>query len=525
MNNASLHLPPLKGASAPIAFPPSRQITIVGASGAGKTRFMRRLVEIAGEQAYVLSPLGTVKGTGRGSSIEALYESRAQGPIAGIDMPTDLDRLVSLLLQDEFAYLLSVKSAQLMGDRKAHFEPTGLDELVEIWQHIFPGNQIMRLQGSLMFSTRSGEGLVSAMKLSGGERTVLYYVAAMLYAPQGAIVFIDEPSMFLHPSLLQPLWNSIEGMRPDCTFVYNTSDAEFLSSRTSNACIWVRSFDAESSTWDYSLLHPGDLPDDLFITLVGARRPVLFIEGDATHSIDAKLYPLVFPGNTIRPLGSCNKVIEATRSFCDLRPMHHLDSFGIVDRDRRTDYEVKYLRGKNIMVPEVAEIENIFLLEGVMALMARRRKKSPARVVGRVKNNVINMFRKHHKEQVLLHVRHKMKRDLECRSDARVASIDALEKHLARLPESIDVRSHYNRLLKEFRRMADEGDYAGILRVFNHKPMLPECGVVNMLGFKSKDEYISAVLDTMKSSGEQAEQMRRVIRSCFLLAEDGEEDA
>ena len=63
-------------------------------------------------------------------------------------------------------------------------------------------------------------------------------------------------------------------------------------------------------------------------------------------------------------------MIESTRSFNDLKQMHHLDSHGIVDRDRRTDAEVGYLRRKNILVPEVAEVENIFLLEDVVKTMA-----------------------------------------------------------------------------------------------------------------------------------------------------------
>ncbi len=479
----SIPLPPISSGASTPAFPATKQLTIVGASGAGKTRFMRCLVKNAGDKAFVLSPLGTVKGTGADSSIQALYEQHHSGhfPLDG-QLETDLDRLAAMLMHDEFTYLLSVKSSRLMGNRKAHFEPTRLDTLVDVWQRIFPDNQVMRQQGQLLFSTGSGEGLVSAMKLSSGERTVLYYVAALLYAPEGAMVFVDEPSMFLHPSLLQPLWNAVEGLRPDCTFVYNTSDTEFLASRTSNVCIWVRNYNAEAHTWDYSLLAPGSLPDDLFITLMGSRRPVLFIEGDATHSIDSKLYPLIFPDCIVRPLGSCNKVIEATRSFSDLSPMHHLESHGIVDRDRRTEHEVKYLRSKHIMVPEVAEIENIFLLEQVIRIMARRRKKNVERVVNRVRHSIIRMFASHHREQVLQHVRHKMKRDLECRADARVNSIDALEKHLHALPSSIDVRSHYNRLITEFKQMIDSRDYAGILRVFNHKPMLPERGVVQLLG-------------------------------------------
>lgn len=516
MNKISL--PPHSGQTAAPLFPDTKQLTIVGSSGAGKTKFMRRLVKEAGERAFVLSPLDTVRGVARESSVKALYEKGySHSGEAGI--MTDLDRLVTMLLRDEFAYLLSVKSARLMGDKNAQFKPTRLDKLVKVWQSIFPGNQVMRESGQLLFATGAGVNPVSALKLSGGERTVLYYVSALLYAPEGAMVFVDEPTMFLHPSLLQPLWNAVEGMRGDCTFIYNTADTEFLASRTANTCIWVRSYNAENHTWDYSLLEPGAMPDELFLTLMGSRKPVLFIEGDATHSIDAKLYPLVFPGCIVRPLGSCNKVIEATRSFCDLKPMHHLDSHGIVDRDRRTEKEVEYLRGKNIMVPNVAEIENIFLLEKVIRIMALRRQKDPDKVINRVKNTVVKLFAIHRREQVLLHVRHKMKRELECRSDARVNSIDGLERHLEQLFDSLDVRGQYERLTSEFKQMIDNRDYAGILRVFNHKPMLPESGIVSLLGYKSKEQYITSVLDTLKRGGPDAKALRLAIRDCFALPE------
>lgn len=109
-------------------------------------------------------------------------------------------------------------------------------------------------------------------------------------------------------------------------------------------------FRCPAHAWEYEVLEPGKLTEGIFVDLIGTRKPVLFIEGDARHSIDARLYPLVFPDKTVRPLGSCDKVIESTRTFNDLKNMHHLESQGIVDRDRRTDPEVDYLRRKSVMV-------------------------------------------------------------------------------------------------------------------------------------------------------------------------------
>jgi len=309
--------------------------------------------------------------------------------------------------------------------------------------------------------------------------------------------------------------NSIEELRPDCTFVYNSVDEDFISTRTHNTCIWVKRFDSARHAWDYDILDPGSRTRDMMVEFAGSRRPVLFIEGDASHSIDVRLYSLVFPDMTVRPLGSCNKVIETTRAFNDQQSMHHLLSYGIVDRDRRTEQEVGYLRDKRIMVPDVAEIENIFLLPEVIKIMARRRGRDGAKIMRRVERDVMRMFRSHSEEQALQHVRHKVKRDVECKIDARFSCITALETHLRGLITKLQPRRHYNELREQFAVMTRDNDYRGVLRVFNHKPMLPDSGVHQMLGYRSKEEYIGGVLDTLKSSGKDSDALRAVIRHCL----------
>lgn len=510
----------MDGSESP-SFPLSRQITIVGGSGAGKSRFMHALMESFGPKAFSISALGTVCRES-GGSVEKLFNEKVN-PKSGFQQEvcaTDLDRLGVLLFQDEFHSLLSEKRARLLGEKTGVPAPTRLDRLVKIWQDIFPGNTIMRDEGRFLFATPGGPDLISAGKLSASEKTVLYYVAAVLYAPAHGVIFVDNPAMFLHPAMLHVLWNAVEGLRPDCTFVYNTSDVDFMNSRTENVTVWVKAQDTSANAWDYEILPPGSLPDDLMVCLLGTRRPVLFIEGDATHSIDAKLYPLVFPRHSVRPLGSCNKVIEATRSFSDMKQMHHMDSFGIVDRDRRTSQEVDYLRRKNIMVPEVAEIENIFLLEDVMRIMAHRRNRDADKLVNRVKRSVLKMFETHFREQVLQHVRHRMKRLLECRGDAKVKTINELEKHLHTLPEIINVRASYDMLMGQFESIAHKRDYAGVLRVFNHKPMLSESRVATMLGYNSVQDYISGVLHVLKGGDACAHDLRVAIRRIFMLPDE-----
>lgn len=517
-------LPMINGETPPV-LSNARQITLVGANGAGKTRFMKELMRRVGDRAYYLSALSAAfperSISSMRGSVDMLYaDLTRQKPYMRSDAVSEIEKLAYMLVIDEFDHLLTLKSRVLSGLPVESQKPTRLDKVVDIWQRIFPGSQILHQAGKLMFANDNGDDLISPLTLSQGEKAVFYYIAATLYAMPNAVIFIDSPTLFLHTAILNTLWNTIEELRPDCTFVYNTVDPDFVNSRTENTCVWIKAYDVAKNAWDYRVLDYANISDDLFVDIIGSRKPVLFVEGDREHSIDAKLYTLVFSDFTVRPLGSCNKVIETTRTFNDLKTMHHLDSHGIVDRDRRTNSEVDYLRRKNVWVPNVAEVENIFLLEDVIRAMARARFKNEEKVVAQVKNNVVHLFSHLYESQALQHVRHQMKRRVETKIDARFTCITALETHIRQLIDKLRPREVYNQLRSEFKSMIDSRDYAGILRVFNHKPMLADSGVAQLLGFNDRDQYISGVLTMLKSSNVASRELRMAVKNCFGLNEE-----
>lgn len=517
----TLLLPSISSGKPVPKLPDGRQLTIIGGSGAGKTRFMERLMDLTGDRTYCLSairaPFPERKESQRKGSIDDLYSQATRNrPYMRTNAVSELEKLIFMLFADEFEQLLKLKEKSGSKGNLHRFPLTRLDKLKKIWEKVYPGNKIVTTEGTLLFSTESGNDLIPSEKLSQGEMAVLYYVAGTLYAPQNAVIFIDAPSLFLHPVILNALWNSIESLRPDCTFVYNSVDVEFVSSRSRNVILWVKSYDASKSTWDYEVIGPGEIREDIFIELIGTRKPVLFIEGDLTHSIDAKLYPLVFPEYTVKPLGSCDKVIETTRSFNGLTNMHHLESHGIVDRDRRTSQEVAYLRKKSIMVPEVAEVENFFLLEPVIKSMAKVRGKNPDLIFNKVKKRAFQIFSRHLHNQVMEHVRHRVKREVDAKIDAKFSCITALETHLRQLINILKPRKQYNQLLIEFRNIVNSLDYEGLLRVFNHKSLLSECELPSLLGFKNRDDYVRGVISQIKTGSDEAEKIRLAIRKVLV---------
>lgn len=528
-NNISntIVLPPLTDGTALMLERSCQCILIVGTNGAGKSRFAARMAADMGTTAYCLSALHALfdreprpAGT-PASTIDRLYEKATGTGLGYNQQATQLERVMTLLMHDEMLNLLNYKLRHA-SDPEARMHHTRLDDVINLWQEIFPNNKILIESGQLLFTQRTGDrDRYSAMKLSAGERAVIYYLGAISYAPHGSMVFIDSPEIFLHPTMMQAVWNRMEMLRPDCTFVYTTHDLDFAASRTGASVIWVRHYEAIDNTWEYSILPPDTaISEDIYMAILGARKPVLFIEGDPHRSIDAKLYPLIFKDYTIRSLGSCNKVIESTRTFNDLNSMHQLDSYGIVDRDRRDEKEVEYLRGKKVMVPEVAEVENILMLEQVIRAVAAYRGKDETRVFLHVKRSVLQQFKHDLHQQALLHTRHRVKRTMEYRIDGRFSNINKLEQHMEDLIHEINAKGLYENFCQEFSRYHAESDYSSVLRVYNQKSMLPASNVAGLCGLHNKEEYIDTILEILRSDHPQARRIRTTVRQCFNLDPD-----
>ncbi|MDE7349709.1 MAG: DUF4435 domain-containing protein [Muribaculaceae bacterium] len=452
----------------------ARLYTLLGGNGSGKSLFMNEIARLNSEDAYLVSAVA----------------GGMPGRITG-----SLSQLMTVLSLDE---------------EKARFRV-----LKEIWEQTFPGNRIDIVKGKAKIRNRSGKDSIGIRSLSRGEKAALYYIAATILAPEQALILVDSPTLFLHPTAVGVLWDRIERARADCRFVYDTYDANFSAGQTRRTAIWIKDYNAADHSWRYQVISDGELPDEVFLQMMGSRRPILFTEGDASHSIDMRLYSVVFPEFTVKPLGSCDKVIESTRTMQSLRTMHRIESYGLVDRDRRSDQEVEYLRAKHILVPEVAEIENIFLAPGVVETMAEIRNRNPKKVLKAVRQEVIHKFEQMLESQALQHTRHRMKRDVERKIDARFTCITALELHIKSLIKKLKPRETYDQLLAEFRRMARAGDYEGVLRVFNHKPMFTGSCVAKALGFSCIDDYVAGVISALKRGDEQAERLRLEIRRLF----------
>ena len=54
--------------------------------------------------------------------------------------------------------------------------------------------------------------------------------------------------------------------------------------------------------------------------------------------------------------------------------------------------------------------------------------------------------------------------------------------------------------------------------------MLPDSGIHQLLGYRSKEEYISGVLDILRDNSEDAAKLREAIQRCFHLDNKNDTD-
>ena len=513
----------------------SKVIVIIGANGSGKTRFGTDIENRYNEQTHRISAQKSLsmpkevspKSKPRAES-EFLYGffdennpsrnlihkiGQRWGQNPNTFLLNDYDKLMILLHTEE--YEESIKFKEEYNPGQGIEKPiTKLDRIQNIWEYVLPYRKLVKKAGSIeTYPVGNPDIRYNAAEMSDGERVIFYLIGAVISVPEKSIIVIDEPEMHIHKSITKKLWDKIERERTDCTFIYLTHDIDFASSRQEATKIWAKGFDGNS--WDYEILDNNfELPEQLYLEILGSRTPILFVEGDDS-SIDYKLLQLIFTGYTIKPLGSCQKVLETTKSFNEQKGFHNIESFGIIDRDRRTDKEIERIKNPNIWVTLVAEIENFLLLEEIVKIVAKCMRKNPNDVFSSVKEKVISFFATQADRQALEHTIARIEKIFKSAIDnAAVKQFEELESRLNKFWEKQNFKLIYTQIKTSFDELIQSKDYNKILEVFNNKGIIFNSGVASLCDLDTRnDAYLNYIIGTLKQNNEDSEAIKRAITS------------
>lgn len=270
-------------------------------------------------------------------------------------------------------FVKKCKERDIDGQAYPKVPKTVTDVFKTIWDEVFPQREIsfddskvIAIINKTLEDGTTQKIQYQGSEMSDGERVALYLIAQCLCISEKKTIIIDEPEIHLHRSIMNKLWTAIENERQDCLFIYITHDTQFAANHRQAKKIWVKSFDGVR--WDLEEIKESILPEQLLLDIMGNRKHVLFVEGTA-DSYDTKLYSEIYKDYYVVPCGSCSTVISQTKAMKSNPQLHDLQCYGIIDRDYRSDYEIIAYKDDNIFTLEVAEVENLFLVEELLKVV------------------------------------------------------------------------------------------------------------------------------------------------------------
>lgn len=504
-------------------------VVLIGANGSGKTTFANSIREnlektdsgiVIPAQKILIFPSYDFVPTFKSAyssfqkrQKDILDDKQTFNASKSNDFPYDLANrygsemriLVSALLGERIArrdeYCSSIHSGDTVDTNK--FRST-LDGVIEIWNNLIE-HRILFCDSSgglkIRYSNNNEIKEYPAYKMSDGEREIFYVVGRVLLSTSSSLIVVDEPELHLHKAILNKLWDTLEQKRSDCIFIYLTHDIDFASTRMAYKC-WLKSYTSDiMEDWDVVPITNNEIPEALLMKILGSRKKILFCEGKR-NSLDTQIYELLFPNYTIVPIASCKDVINYTKAFNKINNKY-AEAFGIIDRDFRGQEQINKLINDNIFSCNVAEIENLFLVEDFIKGFADYKKESCD--ISNIKDNLMEKFKRDIQQQASFYVTQKINYYFKEYQVKTGKTVDEVNNAFTSFISEIQIREWFDIRKQELNEIVDKKNYSEAILVYNNKGL--HSIIEKAFGISS---YNKKALEYLKASDDAKMLLRKI---------------
>lgn len=257
--------------------------------------------------------------------------------------------------------------------------PSPFDQINELLKHSRLNVELERTKDRSIIAHSEGQSF-DIRQMSDGERSAMIIAAHVIPAESGTVFLIDEPEKHLHRSISQPFLSALFDLRKDCAFIISTHEISLAIANPEARVLMLRSCEWSGSQcvgWDAEVLEPNSqLPEELKRTILGSRKRILFVEGNADSSLDLPLYRILFPDISIEPRGSCGEVEKTVLELMDFQGIHDVEAFGLIDRDDRPCEDIDELAQKGVFALEVYSVEALYYCSEAIAAVAHQQANS-----------------------------------------------------------------------------------------------------------------------------------------------------
>ena len=528
----TLHIPQISGHQLPISLETSDRLFIVGANGSGKSALIQHLV--SSNRGQPIKRISAHRQTWfQSGSIDLTPQSRKEFDHENLHLEVQDDArwrddyaqqrqsavLFDLVAKENTrAHLITrhVDGGNMGEAKKASAESSSLfDQLNEL---LALGSLAVTLENSndqeILARHRDGNAPFSIAQMSDGERNAAIIAATVLTVDPGTVLLIDEPERHLHRSIIEPFLSALFAHRMDCPFVISTHEIALPVANSKASVLMVRSCrwkGDKASAWDVELLEPdAGLPEELKRDILGSRKRILFVEGNA-NSLDLPLYNALFPGLSVIPKGSCIDVEKAVKGMRGSQELHHVEAFGLIDRDNRDEEKVKQLAEGGVFALDVYSVESLYFCSDAIAAVANRQAES----LGHTASDMIKSVEQNALDALA-------QDDLAERMATRRCEGRVRDQILAKLPNwksikenkikvEITVDSTYEDELAHFKKLLLERKLDDLIARYPLRESDVFDVIVKVLELKNEETYKQTLVSRIKDDEALAEKLRKRI--------------
>lgn len=455
----------------------NRDLVIIGANGSGKTFLANHIkkhikdsgVIVSAQRILVLPEFTSIKGHQLISSdlknIQAVDKTNKNENTQAIQ--NEFSVLIEFLISDNTESQKEYKrrASENVQQGKSIDPPieSTLDKIIRIWNSIFEVQKIS-IDG-INIKVQNIATSYSVSKMSEGEKVILFLLAQVFLSPSRGFIIVDEPEMYLHPSLHRKFWDALENERTDTVFIYITHDLEFAANRIHAKKLWLRSFTFPEK-FKLEEIPKNEIPQSLLLELLGSQQDVLFCEG-VVGSLDEQLYSILFPKHIIKPVGGCSSVISFTKAFNRL-PSLRIKAVGIIDSDFQSPNRLSALKSENIYSINVSEVENILLDEKLLIAICESKSLDIGRIAT-IKETVMRKLAHEQKLQISRFVSAKVDHYFKDTNVPRGNDISTLKLNYSNFLDDINLDTWAAEREKVIDQIIKDNDYKKALQIFHDK--------------------------------------------------------
>lgn len=485
-----------------------KTVVFVGPNGCGKTTLLRNLIHATGEEKIGYYPADRLLVVNESYNPERDFDTFMKRYQDAEKYANDINNQsqVHYITQqiNQAITLFEKKRAQetdLICNGKMEKEASLTEKILAIWNDLVK-DRVLFSEGALKVRTLDGQEY-PIKYLSSGEKSIFYFLACIFLKNQKAYYFIDEPENNLNSSVVSKLWDIIEEHCKGSIFVYLTHDSNFVASRVNSKLFWIEKYDG--SEWTYKPLPENDnLPQNLMVSLVGNREPVLFCESQDEYRYDDIVFKMMFPEFKVVPAAGCDAVIAKVKAYAITGLPQK--AFGIIDCDYKDKAYLEGQEAKGIFHLPFFEIENFLFSEeivtGVIAQYSRDKENAFENLKASLKSDFIEKKEQWITRKIAFYLRTKFFTG----KIKNLKNCDELKKAYTDYTRSINLDELYFSFKTEIEKVIDTDNYNTYLRYYDNKGMFTD--FAKQLVLENNMRYKEAVLSFLNDHKEVLVELR-----------------